>query len=271
MIGYATLGTNDVDKARGFYDALLGSLGAGRIMEFGDDLGGFTMWGTSWDKPGIAVTRPYNGNDAVAGNGNMIAITVDARAKVDALHAKALELGAIAKDLRGFAAKKDRRRFTVPISVISTAISFARSASAAREASIAHAIGNHPHHYCNGSGHRGEHQTGRGGTHPTIGSRCGIDRRCVGEAKAMGLRGQGKDKGNDRAQHRRVPQPSRATIMKDKPERQRTNRDRTHRGQRAQGKCHHTSHHIGAAAQRQHCRHRAAQHTARRQRPATAR
>ncbi|MBA4041233.1 MAG: glyoxalase [Sphingobium sp.] len=93
MIGYATLGTNDVDKARGFYDALLGSLGAGRIMEFGDDLGGFTMWGTSWDKPGIAVTRPYNGNDAVAGNGNMIAITVDARAKVDALHAKALELG----------------------------------------------------------------------------------------------------------------------------------------------------------------------------------
>lgn len=93
MIGYATLGTNDLDRARGFYDALLGGLGAGRIMEFGDDLGGFTMWGTSWDKPGIAVTRPYNGHDAVAGNGNMIAITMDARAKVDALHAKALELG----------------------------------------------------------------------------------------------------------------------------------------------------------------------------------
>ncbi len=93
MIGYATLGTDNIDRARTFYDNLLGTIGAKRIMEFGDDLGGFTMWGTSWDKPGIAVTRPHNGNAAVAGNGNMIAITVDERGKVDALHARALELG----------------------------------------------------------------------------------------------------------------------------------------------------------------------------------
>lgn len=93
MIGYATLGTNDIGKARTFYDALLGSIGAKRMMEFGDDLGGFTMWGTSFDQPGLALTRPYNGEAATAGNGNMIAFAMDSRAKVDALHAKALELG----------------------------------------------------------------------------------------------------------------------------------------------------------------------------------
>ncbi len=93
MIGYATLGSNDMAKARAFYDALLGSVGAKRIMEFGDDMGGFTMWGTSFDKPGIAVTTPYNKERATAGNGNMLAIAMDERAKVDALHAKALELG----------------------------------------------------------------------------------------------------------------------------------------------------------------------------------
>ncbi len=93
MIGYATLGTNNITAARSFYDALLGTIGAGRIMEFGDDLGGFTMWATSWDQPGITVTRPYDGNSATPGNGNMIALVFDERAKVDAFHAKALELG----------------------------------------------------------------------------------------------------------------------------------------------------------------------------------
>ena len=34
MIGYVTLGSNDLDKARGFYDALMPTIGAGRIMSF---------------------------------------------------------------------------------------------------------------------------------------------------------------------------------------------------------------------------------------------
>jgi catechol 2,3-dioxygenase-like lactoylglutathione lyase family enzyme len=92
MIGYVTLGTDDLDRSRAFYDALLGELGAKRIMEFGEEAGGFTLWGVSWDKPGIAVTRPYNREPASAGNGNMTALVVDSRAKVDALHAKALSL-----------------------------------------------------------------------------------------------------------------------------------------------------------------------------------
>ena len=90
MIGYVTLGSNDLDKARGFYDALMPTVGAGRIMEFGDN---FTMYGTGMGKPGLAVCKPYDGSSAVAGNGNMSAIACDSRAKVDAIHAKAMELG----------------------------------------------------------------------------------------------------------------------------------------------------------------------------------
>lgn len=90
MIGYVTLGSNDLEKARAYYDALFGSIGAGRLMEFGEN---FTLYGTAWGKPGVAVTKPYNGEPATAGNGNMIAIVLDERDKVDALYDKAIELG----------------------------------------------------------------------------------------------------------------------------------------------------------------------------------
>ena len=94
MIGYVTLGSDNMPRARAFYDELLGStIGAKRIMEFGDEAGGFTMWGTGFDKPGLAVTNPYNKEPAVAGNGNMTAIAMNSRDKVDQIHGKALELG----------------------------------------------------------------------------------------------------------------------------------------------------------------------------------
>jgi catechol 2,3-dioxygenase-like lactoylglutathione lyase family enzyme len=91
MIGYATVGTNDIDRARTFYDDLLGQIGARRVMEFPQN--GFTMYGTGARAPGLAVTQPYNGEPATVGNGNMAAIVVDSRDKVDRLHAKAMELG----------------------------------------------------------------------------------------------------------------------------------------------------------------------------------
>jgi catechol 2,3-dioxygenase-like lactoylglutathione lyase family enzyme len=91
MIGYATVGTNDIDRARSFYDALFESIGGRRVMEFPEN--GFTLYGTGASRPGVAVTRPYNGEPATPGNGAMVAIVLDERAKVDAFHAKALELG----------------------------------------------------------------------------------------------------------------------------------------------------------------------------------
>ena len=93
MIGYVTLGSDNMPRARAFYDELFGTIGAKRIMQFGDEAGGFTMWGTGFDKPGIAVTNPYNKQPAVAGNGNMTAVPMTSRANVDAFYNKALSLG----------------------------------------------------------------------------------------------------------------------------------------------------------------------------------
>ena len=91
MIGYVTLGTNDLDRAAKFYDALFGSIGIGRFMEEEDY---FVAWAPEPRAPSVAVTRPFNKEAATVGNGVMVALYMPDRAAVDALHAKALELGA---------------------------------------------------------------------------------------------------------------------------------------------------------------------------------
>ena len=90
MIGYVTLGTNDLARAAKFYDALLGELGAKRFMEYDT----FIAWSVSPDKPGIGLTKPFDGKPATVGNGVMVALEAGSPAKVDALYRKALELGA---------------------------------------------------------------------------------------------------------------------------------------------------------------------------------
>ncbi len=90
MIGYVTLGTNDLKRAAGFYDALLAKIGATRIM----DEDHFIAWGTSMDRPGLALSKPFDGNAATAGNGTMVALVMESPAQVDAVHARAMELGA---------------------------------------------------------------------------------------------------------------------------------------------------------------------------------
>lgn len=90
MIGYVTLGTNDLKRAVKFYDELLGELGAKRLME-GDN---FVAWGASMDRPSLGVIKPHNGLPATWGNGTMVAIVVDSTAKVDSFYKKAIALGA---------------------------------------------------------------------------------------------------------------------------------------------------------------------------------
>ena len=89
MIGYVTLGTNDLDTALSFYDELLASIGATRIFEQDN----FVAWSTGPANPALAVSRPYDGEPATVGNGVMIAIALDAPEKVDAFYAKVMELG----------------------------------------------------------------------------------------------------------------------------------------------------------------------------------
>lgn len=90
MIGYVTLGTNNLSKAVDFYDQLLSTIGAGRFMETEQ----FVAWATAPDQPGISVTLPFDGQAATVGNGTMVAIAMDSAEKVDAFYKKAIELGA---------------------------------------------------------------------------------------------------------------------------------------------------------------------------------
>ena len=89
MIGYVTIGTNDLPRAAAFYDALLAPLGIKRSMEF--DRG--YAWGSTMDKPGFGVMTPFDKKPATHGNGNMTAIAVDSQEKVASTHALALQLG----------------------------------------------------------------------------------------------------------------------------------------------------------------------------------
>lgn len=89
MIGYVTLGTNRYDEAASFYDELFATLGAGRLFETDR----FIAWGTGMTSPAVSIAKPYDGKPATVGNGVMVALVMDSTDKVDALHAKALELG----------------------------------------------------------------------------------------------------------------------------------------------------------------------------------
>ncbi len=91
MIGYITLGTNDLERAVAFYDSLFALLGAGRFME---DPGHFVAWAVAPDKPAISVTTPWDGKPATRGNGTMVALVVDSQEKVNEVYARAIELGA---------------------------------------------------------------------------------------------------------------------------------------------------------------------------------
>ena len=90
MIGYTTLGTNDLESSGKFYDALFSEIGAKRIMENKS----FILWSTGQDKAEFAITKPFDANPATVGNGVMIAIALDSRKQVDAMYKKAIALGA---------------------------------------------------------------------------------------------------------------------------------------------------------------------------------
>ena len=90
MIGYVTLGSNDISRTGAFYDAVLGEIGAKRQM----DSESFIAWSITPGTPMLGVIKPLDGGFATAGNGVTIAVAVETRDNVDALHCKAMELGA---------------------------------------------------------------------------------------------------------------------------------------------------------------------------------
>jgi catechol 2,3-dioxygenase-like lactoylglutathione lyase family enzyme len=88
-LGYVTIGSNDLNAAKTFYDALLGSAGFGPMFEHPS---GGRIYGKD-TAPVLGVLGPFDGRPATAGNGTMIAIHFDSKPEVDAFHSKALALG----------------------------------------------------------------------------------------------------------------------------------------------------------------------------------
>ena len=89
MIGYVTLGSQDLERSAKFYDPIAAEMGVGRMMEFPT----FIAWGDANGAPGIAATKPYDGNAPSVGNGVMVALECKDRDQVKRLHELALANG----------------------------------------------------------------------------------------------------------------------------------------------------------------------------------
>lgn len=90
MLAYVTLGSNDVEKAKAFYDEVLGVMGAKRLF----DNNRLYFYGTAPGAPMLAIGGPYDESSASCGNGVMPAIAAPDNETVDKVYAKAIELGA---------------------------------------------------------------------------------------------------------------------------------------------------------------------------------
>jgi len=90
MIGYVTLGTKDMAAAAAFYDALLATVGGSRMM----DTERFIAWSAEPGGPAVSITVPFDENPSTVGNGVMVALAASSQEQVDAIYARAIELGA---------------------------------------------------------------------------------------------------------------------------------------------------------------------------------
>ncbi len=90
MIGYCTIGVNDMARAEGFYNDLLPLVGGSQLM----GMDRIKFYGTGPDAAMLAICIPYDEQAQHCGNGNMVAIDGGSRENVDKLYAKAKELGA---------------------------------------------------------------------------------------------------------------------------------------------------------------------------------
>ena len=89
--GYISIGTNNLEAAREFYDKLFEPMG---IKSFrGNDRSYFYRFETT--NTYFAVFVPFDGKQATVGNGSMTGITFDSSEEVDQIYQIAIESGAI--------------------------------------------------------------------------------------------------------------------------------------------------------------------------------
>jgi catechol 2,3-dioxygenase-like lactoylglutathione lyase family enzyme len=92
MFSYVSLGTQDLTRAKAFYDAALAPLGIPRVDDYDPD-GTSAAWGTDDPGPHLWVTKPFDGQPATVGNGTMVSFLAETRTAVDAFYRAALANG----------------------------------------------------------------------------------------------------------------------------------------------------------------------------------
>ncbi|MEM8577684.1 MAG: VOC family protein [Pseudomonadota bacterium] len=105
MIGYVTLGADDIAAARRFYTGFLPALGYS--LSEGPEGLSFELpvaGGQRPVHPDLYIKQTFNGAPASAGNGTMVAFDARRQAQVRALHAEALAAGGTYEGAPGFRA-----------------------------------------------------------------------------------------------------------------------------------------------------------------------
>jgi len=92
MISHIFLGVGDFDMAFRFHSALMSALG--HTLRFRDDARPWAGWQpAAGGRPLFLIGRPFDGQAATCGNGQMTALQAADRATVDRAHAAALANG----------------------------------------------------------------------------------------------------------------------------------------------------------------------------------
>lgn len=89
MFSHVTVGSNDVAKAKTFYDGLGKALGIERLVDYPNAVG----YGRKGGRPQLWVLNPVDRQAATVGNGITVGLEASDRPAVDAAHAAGLSAG----------------------------------------------------------------------------------------------------------------------------------------------------------------------------------
>lgn len=106
MIGYVTIGSNDIARSCAFFDAAFEPLGYKRSFE-GGGWAGYGPDGKQDEGLQIYLATPFNAEPATVGNGSMLAFKAPSRAAVESFYAQALAHGGADEGAPGVRGESD--------------------------------------------------------------------------------------------------------------------------------------------------------------------
>ena len=94
MLNHVMIGSNDIEKTKNFYSAVLGVLGAGEPMEHVNETGQTRLFYIH-DGSTFSISEPINGEPVSIANGSTIGFVCDSPEQVKEFHDTAVTNGGI--------------------------------------------------------------------------------------------------------------------------------------------------------------------------------